>query len=918
MVHLGAACIDWIFNIEESKRPNTGLRKHFEALFLKTSIYTIHREAIKTELEKEKPKETKKTRDKKLKLFNKLASEITIINESKTSPPLPGAVSRPSTPPNEKSTIKNSPPVPVTNTPRTPGVRPASMREQSSTDTGGLGSVRGRRVQSVAFGAPVVNESEGVIESELWLMGNDDRNARLNRYMEYRNKTMTEAGVPSGFTSGLYIENSSILQEDIRSCVSARFFEMLTVPTNYFDYYLKAIDELEKIRLKEPEKTVQVADALLRWAASRIEDSKSTKTVLLKVSKFICSICEVLVSSGEKLCDYEASALIPALCGKLDHSSDNVREAMVECLTCVRDVTPDDIVLIFFASCLEQQPLGKNGSEVISEQVCQLIDLKCSSGAGLPVGVLSCLANVTCGSREVAGLAGASCMARAHHHFGDDLWELVGYLTDEEAGIIEERLVQVNSTLESSRQTPSRPVTPNRFTTPTLQVIGDICPNDYRLSVAPEPEASVKTALNSVLTTATPAKTRPAFGRSQYSTENYDSYRSEELETRNITDVRSFVLEKLSSSSWREQEQGLSELYRDLQLNNSKLRSVPSQVVPELSRCFSEALDQIQGMRGSAEDMLILKRLLNAIMAYAREPQVIVLLKQEALESLLDDLLYSMVPDSVCGIDDWKQVRRGVNLVLLKVLEACPKNLLYKSLIHVLSSSIRNFGTAETEAQRSRLSSKCSFCINSIAKTAQNGFANCDVTSLLEVIGDFLKENPIGPENGKPSEQQALAFRLLKSLVDRLVDELSADIRQHLPFTKEEEKSQLVRYIDMILETRDEEANAASHSRRVHFGSPSTEPGAIGSGKDGGGGSGQVYLRRLKEIQHKYGIDANATPSNENPDSSVTDSTILESKSDSNQPSSSAPGAVRDAKAESISRAAALRERMARIRSGEL
>ncbi len=234
-------------------------------------------------------------------------------------------------------------------------------------------------------------------------------------------------------------------------------------------------------------------------------------------------MCEVLLSSGVKLSEYEASALIPAVVGKVGSNRDSVRKSMLACLLSIGDVVPEDVMLIFLSGSL-RRPIGDRACEEVAAEICQLIDRKCGSGAGLPVGVLPVIAGVTYGPDEIAGRAAASCISRAHHHFGDDLWGLLGNLTDEQAFLIEERLAHANAAQTVERGTPlgtpraSPGASPGQHhmayggESPRISNLSDIRTEDFRLSVAPEPPRSVLSSIKDVLASSTPAKTRRVFG----------------------------------------------------------------------------------------------------------------------------------------------------------------------------------------------------------------------------------------------------------------------------------------------------------------------------------------------------------------------------------------------------------------------
>lgn len=600
---------------------------------------------------------------------------------------------------------------------------------------------------------------------------------------------------------------------------------------------------------------------------------------------------------------------------------------MVACLLSVGEVIPSVIMLRFLVGCL-QRPIGKFACEEVAKEICQLIDKVCGN-EGLPGGLLEKIGQVAVGNDEITGRAAASCISRAHHHFGDDLWELLGALSDDEARLIEERLAQANSGNQLEQSTPTRLASPApQSYMPSTPVHHDIRPSDYRLSIAPEPAANIQSTLNNILSTKTPAKIRPLFGRDGPGDAS-PSPVHQTPDKPDASDVIPYVLYQLQSDDRNEQLEGLSVLYGDLQLDDSKLRKLPSDVIPKLSRCFSDALSRIERREGNEEDPLILKRFLNAIMAFARDPEIIVHLDQIGMENLLNDLLHAMVPDEVRGIEDWKQVRRGVNLVLLKVLEACKQNMLITALIRVLQKSITSLSETHSVSMETRISSKCTFCINSLAKATQKGFAECNLDVLLNDIHEFLIANPVRPEENTTSEEQTVAIRLLKTIVDKLIGEVGMRIKEHLPLIGGKDESQLARYIEMKLHdgsielppntgTAENEGNTEAARRPRPY-------SARGLGGRVSSGSGQVYIERLKEIQRRYGLQTNTGESSSGQGSAAPSTPTQEERTerrtsgDGGEKRSPAEvaAAMKETKEVSYSRAAALRERMARIRAGK-
>lgn len=762
------------------------------------------------------------------------------------------------------------------------------------------------------------------------LIPNKQRPARAERYLEKR-KQAAEKAADGESGAILVAESPEDLATDLKDCVSPELFEKLIAPAIRFQLHLEAMTTIKTGMSDSPEALVSVADVILRWAACRIEDSRTPPTVLSKVAEFVSNVCEVLLSSGAKLSEYEASAVIPAVVGKIGSNRDSVRESMLAALLSIGDVVPEDVMLIFLSGCL-RRPIGDRACQEVAAEICQLIDRKCGSGAGLPVGVLPVICTVTYGADESAGRAAASCIAKAHQYFGDDTWTLLGKLTDEQAVIIEQRLAHANATQAVERGTPggtanpspggvSAHHSPGLHHSPIVPHLADIRSEDFRLSIAPEPPTSVLSSIKDVLESRTPARTRPAFGRNanipqtpalpQGKSSSFAPVVPDGMST------LAFVLQQLESADAQAQQDGLATLYTDLQKTDSELQSETSVLMPNLSRCFINALDRLESSKGTKEDPLILKRFLNALMAFARQPAVIVKLNQAGKERVFNDLLGAMVPDKVPLVDDWIQVRRGVNLVALKMLESSHQNELFSALINVLRDGIKESATADTPFKKARISAKCTLCIKSIAKATEKGYSNCRVDALLRDIDDFLVHNPVLPHKSEITEEQTIAIRLLKTIVDSLIAEIGEGIRSCLRLIPNIQNSQLAKYIDMKLTVKDD--------------APRRETPRSNATAKSAHGSGQVYLKRLQEIQQRYGLaepEENATPSAAAAGvaaaapsrSALKEAEVLPPKPAAapvavkDSPTRKENDAVNSAKAETLNKTLALRNRMARLR----
>eukprot|EP00178_Gracilaria_changii_P010264 TRINITY_DN298_c0_g1_i1.p1 TRINITY_DN298_c0_g1~~TRINITY_DN298_c0_g1_i1.p1 ORF type:complete len:1603 (-),score=319.04 TRINITY_DN298_c0_g1_i1:3113-7921(-) len=352
-----------------------------------------------------------------------------------------------------------TPKPPISATPRSARERPRSMalpRTPMSRRPSGLtddstpaSNIRRRRPLSARV-TPVAktgraNETpRSSRNSSPMLKQNGGRDARGKKFMNKRMKLLDELSVsePNGEVPPIIGESLDDIAEDLPECCSRELIEKLTAPANRFRMHVEAIEMVGSELDSNPDNLVYVADVLFRWAACRIEDSKTPPTVLVKLASFVSSMCEILMSSDLKIGEYEATALIPPLAEKCGSYRDSVREAMRSALLSVADVVDGDILLFMYASCL-RQPMSERAHNEISVEICQLIDKRCNAGAGLPPGVLPVIGRVAGGEDDGAGCAAAACLERAHEHFGDDLWSLVGELTNAEAALLDDRLTSV-------------------------------------------------------------------------------------------------------------------------------------------------------------------------------------------------------------------------------------------------------------------------------------------------------------------------------------------------------------------------------------------------------------------------------------------------------------------------------------------
>jgi len=149
-----------------------------------------------------------------------------------------------------------------------------------------------------------------------------------------------------------------------------------------FKSHLKAVDALvEALPTLLPEIT-STLDLLLRWAVVRVCEGNTQ--VLVSVLEVLKALLDELASTGYRLLDSEAAALLPAIVEKAGHNQDRVRGLHREVLHVACHVYPAHRVLDFVTQGL----VSKNNRTRVEccEEIVSLVERE---GAG---PVISCKA----------------------------------------------------------------------------------------------------------------------------------------------------------------------------------------------------------------------------------------------------------------------------------------------------------------------------------------------------------------------------------------------------------------------------------------------------------------------------------------------------------------------------------------------
>lgn len=748
--------------------------------------------------------------------------------------------------------------------------RPASARVPATpaSSVRAPGRLSGEEAQPTSAPPPV--------QAEPVLKAGQGRAARSEKVVAKKQVALAaDPSLHGAFIDGLQIylaESAEDVTPDLEECVSPPLFAKMSAPPNRFQLHIEAIDAIREYMQLDPDALVKCSDVLLRWAAIRIEDPKTPPTVQVRAGEFISGVCEVLLSSGFKLSDYEVAAILPVLVDKAGSNRTAVRDSMLASLLSVGDVVEDGRLVAYLLESALRSTNARARLEVLSS-LPTIFDRLFTAGGELPAGVMTAIAEFAYGPDDAVGRAAAVCIDRVHQHIGEDVWQMIGELSDEHAELLETRFAQLAPTapgaedLLPAARAGSEPDFPSRGPSGDASVglaipppapafpEANLRPEDFRLSVAPAPPSGVMAVIGDSLAAGTPVRRqRPGTAGSSMAEETpaLPARRARPrakfsfISSQQSSEVQS-VIDQLDSDLREEQIQGLDMLFDDLARPDSALlHDRAADVMPLLSRGFRDCVERLEVGPAVAHDAVLLKRFLNALMMYVREPHVLRSIDQRNIEMILSDVLEGMLPDFMESVEDWDRVRRGVNLAVLKILETCDCNVLFTALLNLLLAELR----LEREDDEYE-SPKCQLLVKSIAKVSKRGFEGVAIDALLRDLNKFLFSLRPSEEGPNPLTRDEEPLRLIRTMVDAIVHERGPSIYSSLDLVAGHEAKPLVEYIQSVVPRPDESTRRARAGDAHGYNGPQSETlASIFDRLIETGGDDASMLRLLSFVRH--------------------------------------------------------------------
>uniref|UniRef100_A0A672K239 Cytoskeleton-associated protein 5-like n=1 Tax=Sinocyclocheilus grahami TaxID=75366 RepID=A0A672K239_SINGR len=236
--------------------------------------------------------------------------------------------------------------------------------------------------------------------------------------------------------------------EQLKAQMSTCLAKWLQDELFHFDFqrHVKAIGAMIEHMEPECEAVISCLDLILKWFTLRFFDTNTS--VLMKALEFLKLLFTMLSRKNYQLNDYEASSFIPYLILKVGESKDVVRKDVRAILTMLCKVYAASKVFPFLMEGTKSKN-SKQRSECLDELGCLIENFGMNVCQPTPAKALKEIA-VHIGDRDTTVRnAALNTVVAAYNACGDQVFKLIGKLSEKEMSMLEERIKR------SAKKTPA-------------------------------------------------------------------------------------------------------------------------------------------------------------------------------------------------------------------------------------------------------------------------------------------------------------------------------------------------------------------------------------------------------------------------------------------------------------------------------
>ncbi|XP_057185057.1 cytoskeleton-associated protein 5 isoform X1 [Triplophysa rosa] len=633
--------------------------------------------------------------------------------------------------------------------------------------------------------------------------------------------------------------------EQLKTQLSTCLAKWLLDELFHFDFqrHVKAIGAMIEHMEAECEAVISCLDLVLKWFTLRFFDTNTS--VLMKALEFLKLLFIMLSKKDYQLNDYEASSFIPYLILKVGESKDVVRKDVRAILTMLCKVYAASKVFPFLMDGTKSKN-SKQRSECLEELGCLIENFGMNVCQPTPAKALKEIA-VHIGDRDTTVRnAALNTVLAAYNACGDQVFKLIGNLSEKEMSMLEERIKR------AAKKSPAAPAKQERVqkeqpTNPNATFLRkpaqEEVPNKLRIMYRTyRIQARAQNALLDQSAPSIPKEFQL----------DLDVFENNHTCASDIPDLVQHKLDEVLEPVMIPERKirSVSPHFDDIHNSTaSTINFVISQVASGDINTSIQALAQIdevlrqadkaEAMSGHIDQFLIatfmqLRLIYNTHMADDRLDKKDIFklysciignmlslfsmesLAREASIGVLKDLMHGlitlMLDSRVEDIEDGQQLIRSVNLLMVRVLERSDQTNILSALLVLLQDSLTS------TAGSPMFSELVMKCLWRMIRFLPQTINSINLDRILLDVHNFMK---VFPKEKLKQLKSDVPHRTLKTLLHTLCKLTGAKILDHLSMIENRNESELEAHLRKVVKLL---ANLSGHKS-----DKSTEKGALRS-----------------------------------------------------------------------------------------
>ncbi|XP_041131706.1 cytoskeleton-associated protein 5-like isoform X3 [Polyodon spathula] len=582
-----------------------------------------------------------------------------------------------------------------------------------------------------------------------------------------------------------------------------------------FQHHIKALTAMIEHLEDEKDATISCLDLILKWFTLRFFDTNTS--VLMKALEYLKMLFTMLSRENYHLNEHEASSFIPYLVLKVGESKDVVRKDVRVLLSMMCKVYPASKVFTFLMDGTKSKN-SKQRAECLEELGCLIESYGMHVCQPTAAKALKEIA-VHIGDRDNSVRnAALNTVVVAYNACGDQVFKLIGNLSEKEMSMLEERikrsakkpaaapvkqveekpqrsqggnpnvslmrrppLEEVPSKLNQSRSQNVHPEQSSPSIPREFQLDLDMIENDHtRVSEMPDlVQHKLDELLEPVLIPEPKIRAvSPHFD---------DMHNS-------IASTINFVISQVASGDINTSIQALAQIDEVLR-QEDKAEAMSGHIDQFLIATFMQLrLIYSTHMADERLDKDDIVKLYSCIIGNMISLFQMEMLAREASMGVLKDLMHGlitlMLDSRVEDLEDGQQLIRSVNLLVVKVLEKSDQTNILSALLVLLQDSL--LATASSP-KFSELVMKCLWRMVRLLPESVN---NINLDRILLDIHNFMK---IFPKDKLKQLKSDIPLRTLKTLLHTLCRLTGPKILDHMTMIENKNESELETHLRRVV-----------------------------------------------------------------------------------------------------------------------